>query len=176
MLYDEAETTTLLDRFLDQLVEHCSDDSWCIVGIHRRGDVLARRLRDRLRERGRDLPLGVLDITLYRDDFRPDRPQPIVRPTEIGFEVDSARILLIDDVFQTGRTVRAALTQLADYGRPRQVVLAVFIDRQHRELPICPDRVGLTVDRPASDRVQLLLREIDGADRVQLAPPPEVEA
>jgi len=128
-------------------------------------------LRNDLRQRiirsgGEVSELGVIDITLYRDDFSPDRPQPTVRPSRIPFDIDGANILLVDDVFQSGRTIRAALTQLADFGRPRRVVLAVFIDRMQRELPICPDVVGLEIDRAWNQHVQLRLREVDGCDQI----------
>ncbi len=167
VLYGPDETRRLLDEFLEQLSARFGDDSWALVGIHRRGDIIAKRLRARIaRGHGIELPLGVLDITLYRDDFSPDRPQPTVRPSRIGFPIDGAKILLIDDVFQTGRTIRAALNQLADFGRARHVELAVFVDRQMRELPICPDHMGLVVERPPNELVQLQLEEIDGQDRV----------
>lgn len=173
-IFNSEETSGLLDRFLDQLQDlysgtpaSSSDEGWAIVGIHRRGDVLARRLCDRIVAKGDPAPpMGVLDITLYRDDFSPGRPQPTVRPSNITFDVNGRRILLVDDVFQTGRTIRAALNQISDFGRPKQVVLAVFIDREQRELPIRPDHVGVTVDESPEERVQLHLAEVDGADEV----------
>lgn len=165
-IFDPAQTREHLERFLDDLEQRYGSGDWALVGIHRRGDVLARRLQARLSARGPAPPLGVLDITLYRDDFTPGRPQPTVRPSQVPFDVDGARILLLDDVFQTGRTIRAALQLLADFGRPRRVVLAVFIDRQQRELPICPDHVGVILERPSAHSVQLQLQEIDGRDAV----------
>ena len=174
VLYDAQQTRIAIDAFIEGLVaryrEHVDrspDQPLRIVGIRRRGDTLARRLEARLTADGHEVPaLGVLDITLYRDDFSPGRPQPTVSPSEIPFEVEGAHILLVDDVFQTGRTIRAALNQLADFGRPRRVELAVFIDRQMRELPICPDIVGLEIDRPHDERVQLRLEEDDGVENV----------
>ncbi len=167
VVYDGQQTGELLEAFLADLTRRYGDPSWSLVGIHRRGDILAERLRARIhQERDFEPPLGVLDITLYRDDFSPDRPQPTVRPSRIPFSVDGARILLLDDVFQTGRTIRAALDQLADFGRPRRVILAVFVDRRMRELPICPDHVGVTLERPLHEMVQLRLKEIDGRDEV----------
>ncbi len=174
VLYDARQTRTTIDAFLDGLAsryrEHVDafpDQPLQIVGIRRRGDTLARRLEARLSSAGVTVPqLGVLDITLYRDDFSPSRPQPMVSPSEIPFEVEGAHIWLVDDVFQTGRTIRAALNQLSDFGRPRCVTLAVFIDRQMRELPICPDVVGLELERPSDERVQLHLEEVDGVENV----------
>ena len=153
------------------LAEDGAEGGWCLVGIQRRGDILAARLRERLLARGVELEIGTLDITLYRDDFSPDQPQPLPGPSNIPFAVDGARVLLIDDVFQTGRTIRAALTQLADFGRARQVVLAVFIERALRELPISPDIVGLQVERAPEERVQLRLRELDDKDEVVVQRP-----
>lgn len=164
---DTATTRELLDAFLADLEQRVAEPGWVLLGIQRRGDVLAARLRARVLEKGGpELPLGVLDITLYRDDFSPGRAQPTVRPSQIPFDVEGSKILLIDDVFQTGRTIRAALQQIADFGRPRRVVLAVFIDREQRELPICPDHVGVSIARDPVDRVQLRLQEIDGRDEV----------
>ncbi|MGE3165821.1 MAG: bifunctional pyr operon transcriptional regulator/uracil phosphoribosyltransferase PyrR [Planctomycetota bacterium] len=164
---DTETTARLLDAFLADLEHRVTEPGWALVGIQRRGDLLAERLRSRVRARGGpELPFGVLDITLYRDDFSPGRTQPTVRPSQIPFDVEGARILLIDDVFQTGRTIRAALQQISDFGRPRQVALAVFIDREQRELPICPDHVGVLIARDPEDRVQLRLQEIDGQDEV----------
>lgn len=171
-IFDSTETARLLDEFLDDLCRRYVDaaeqgEPWAVVGIHRRGDVIARRLCDRIAAQGYDAPpLGVLDITLYRDDFSPGRAQPTVRPSNITFDVNGRRILLVDDVFQTGRTIRAALNQIADFGRPRQVLLAVFIDREQRELPICPDHVGVKVEQAPDERVQLHLEEVDGRDEV----------
>ncbi len=172
VLYDGRETARLLDRFLADLAalvlgEGSKRRPWALVGIQRRGDILAARLRHLVEaEGGAAIPLGTLDITLYRDDFSPDRPQPTLRPSKIDFSIEGARILLVDDVFQTGRTIRAALNQLADFGRARQVVLGVFIERGMRELPIRPDHVGLVIERPPEERVQLRLREIDGKDEI----------
>ncbi|MCI0651057.1 MAG: bifunctional pyr operon transcriptional regulator/uracil phosphoribosyltransferase PyrR [Planctomycetes bacterium] len=177
IIFNAAETSRLLDKFFHELAarvrggdaaRHAGGEGpWGIVGIHRRGDLLAERLQHRIRDEGGPaLPSGVLDITLYRDDFTPARPQPTVRPSQIEFDIDGANVLLVDDVFFTGRTIRAALTQLADFGRPRRVVLGVFIDRKMRELPIHPDHVGVVVERPRNERVQLRLAELDGRDEV----------
>ncbi|MCA8960986.1 MAG: bifunctional pyr operon transcriptional regulator/uracil phosphoribosyltransferase PyrR [Planctomycetes bacterium] len=174
VLYDRAATGTALEGFFGRVLdfvrnlhEHDPDRSVHVVGIRSRGDTLARRLDSWLRAAGIEPGVpGVLDITLYRDDFVPGRPQPLVSPSDIPFEVEGATILLIDDVFQTGRTIRAALNQLSDFGRPRSVTLAVFIDRRMRELPICPDIVGLTIELPPDERLQLLLDEDDGDEAI----------
>ena len=171
VLFDSEETTRLIDGFVEKLadlVESPDGEPWALVGIHRRGDLIAERLRAKVSERnpGRDLPIGVLDITLYRDDFSPGKPQPTVRPSQIPFSLDGTTILLIDDVFQTGRTIRAALTHLADFGRPRRVILGAFIERGRPELPIRPDHVGISIDLESNARVQLRLAEIDGRDEI----------
>ncbi|MFN0056889.1 MAG: bifunctional pyr operon transcriptional regulator/uracil phosphoribosyltransferase PyrR [Planctomycetota bacterium] len=171
VLFDPIRTRQLIESFLGRLEElvctRAEGGPWALIGIHRRGDLLAQRLAQRVAvSRGLHLPMGVLDITLYRDDYSPDRPQPQIRPTQVPFQLDGASVLLVDDVFQTGRTIRAALTQLADFGRPARIVLAVLMDRKMRELPICPDVVGVELDLPRGDTVQLRLAEIDGADQV----------
>ena len=140
-----------------------------IVGVRTRGVDIARRLAASLREiTGEDVPTGSLDITLYRDD--PMRqavgPQPLVRLTEIPFSIDDRKILLVDDVLYTGRTVRAALDALIDFGRPRSIQLVVLVDRGHRELPVKADYVGKNLPTAFEDSVQVRLRESDGIDEV----------
>ena len=142
----------------------------CVIGLRSHGDELARRLMDRLAAAHADLRHGTLDITLYRDDLSKRAVQPTVRATEIDFDLDDAWIILVDDVLHTGRTIRAALDELMDYGRPAVIRLAVLVDRGGRELPICPDFVGESLKLPADDprRVYLDLSETDGRDRVYL--------
>ncbi|MEM7261279.1 MAG: bifunctional pyr operon transcriptional regulator/uracil phosphoribosyltransferase PyrR [Planctomycetota bacterium] len=174
VLYDPDATSAEIDRFLDELVafyQSCRKDEperlLHLVGIRSRGDTLAKRLAAKLEAAGEQPgELGVIDITLYRDDFSPGRLQPMLGPSEMPFDVDHTHLILIDDVFQTGRTIRAALNQISDYGRPHRVTLAVFIDRVMRELPIRPDFTGLEIARPPAERVQLLLQEDDGEDHV----------
>jgi len=140
-----------------------------LVGIRTRGVPIARRLATSLNEiNGDDVPTGALDITLYRDDLmrNPVGPQPVVRKTEIPFSIDGRKILLVDDVLYTGRTIRAALDALIDFGRPRAIQLVVMVDRGHRELPIKADYVGKNLPTSLRQSVQVRLEEIDGADEV----------
>ena len=142
-----------------------------LVGIRRRGVPIAQRLARSLREiAGSDVPTGALDITLYRDDLMRQAvgPQPVLRRTEIPFSIDERRILLVDDVLYTGRTIRAALDALIDFGRPRTIQLVVMVDRGHRELPIKADYVGKNVPTSARQSVQVKLAEEDGVDQVAI--------
>ena len=140
-----------------------------LVGIRRRGVTIAQRIaRSLLEITGREVPAGALDITLYRDDLLRQAvgPQPVLRRTEIPFSIDERRILLVDDVLYTGRTIRAALDALIDFGRPRGIQLVVLVDRGHRELPIEADYVGRSVPTAAGQSVQVKLTEEDGVDEV----------
>ncbi|MBA3886155.1 MAG: bifunctional pyr operon transcriptional regulator/uracil phosphoribosyltransferase PyrR [Acidobacteria bacterium] len=146
-------------------------DDIALVGIRTRGVPLARRLARSLKEiNGDDVATGALDITLYRDDLmrQPVGPQPVVRRTEILFSIDDRKILLVDDVLYTGRTIRAALDALIDFGRPRAIQLIVLVDRGHRELPIKADYVGKNLPTSLKQSVQVRLQEIDGADEVNI--------
>ncbi len=160
-----------ITRIAHEIVERERDLSQlAIVGIRTRGDVLAARLREALRAiEGRDVPLGSLDITLYRDDLTRIGYSPTVHRTEIPFSVDDRVVVLVDDVLFTGRTVRAAMDALVDYGRPRAIRLAVLVDRGHRELPIRADFVGKNVATAPGDDVRVRLSESDGRDEVELA-------
>jgi pyrimidine operon attenuation protein/uracil phosphoribosyltransferase len=140
-----------------------------LVGIRTRGVPLARRIARALREiNGQEVPTGALDITLYRDDLMRHAvgPQPLVRRTEIPFSIDNRKILLVDDVLYTGRTIRAALDALIDFGRPQAIQLVVLVDRGHRELPIKADYVGKNLPTSLKQSVQVRLQEIDGTDEV----------
>src|SRR6187431_2796849 len=140
-----------------------------LVGVRRRGEHIAKRLAAIIKDiTGHDIPTGVLDITLYRDDVARQAARPLVRRTEITFSIDDRKILLVDDVLFTGRTTRAALDALTDFGRPKAIQLVVLVDRGHRELPIKADYVGKNVPTSRSESVQVHLRELDGVDEVLL--------
>ncbi len=166
----EEELARIIQWLADEIAGRFGDaPGLVLVGVKRRGDLLARRLSQRLAERlGREVPVGSLDITLYRDDFDSLSEQPIVGQTEIAFPLDGRTVVLVDDVLFTGRTVRAALDELLDLGRPARIALAVLIDRGGRELPICADIVGQTLAVEPGDQVQVLLSELDGRDAVIL--------
>lgn len=161
-----------LRRMADEIVElNEGTDDLIIVGIQRRGVQLAARIVSSIREReSTTVAGGSLDITLYRDDLQTVGPRPVVGPTEMHVDIDDKVVVIVDDVLYTGRTVRAALDELADFGRPRRIALAVLIDRGGRELPIQPDVVGKKVELPAGERVDVLVNELDGRDAVVVSP------
>jgi pyrimidine operon attenuation protein/uracil phosphoribosyltransferase len=140
-----------------------------LVGLRNRGDHLARRIAACLEEiEGSSVPVGIMDITLYRDDLMHTSHWPEVRKTDIPFAVDGCHVILVDDVLYTGRTVRAALDGLMDFGRPTSIQLAVLVDRGHRELPIRADYIGKNVPTSREEEVRVMLREKDGEDRVTI--------
>jgi pyrimidine operon attenuation protein/uracil phosphoribosyltransferase len=161
-----------LTRIAHEIVErNKGTDDLALVGVRTRGVPIARRLARTLREiTGHEIPTGSLDITLYRDDLMRHAvgPQPLVRKTDIQFSIDNRKILLVDDVLYTGRTTRAALDALIDYGRPKAIQLIVLVDRGHRELPIKADYVGKNLPTSPEESVQVRLIEIDGEDEVVL--------
>ena len=141
-----------------------------LVGIHRRGAILARRLRDLLSELlDLDVPLGDVDISFYRDDLSRRGDAPVVNASHVDFDVDGRTIVVVDDVLYTGRTVRAAIEAIFDYGRPARVQLAVLADRGHRELPIRPDYVGKNLPTSRDERVNVRVVELDGTDAVTIS-------
>lgn len=162
------EMDRALKRMAHEIIEkNAGLDGVVIVGIQRRGVNLARRLTDYLRAiEDVKLPSGELDITLYRDDLTLLHDQPVVHSTSIPVDIDGMRVVLVDDVIYTGRTIRAALDALMDMGRPRSVQLAVLIDRGHRELPIHPDFQGRLVPTSKSELVEVRIKEHDGTDEV----------
>lgn len=164
-------------RIAHEIVErHHSLESLALIGIRTRGVPIARRLSEALAEIAKvDVPTGVLDITLYRDDLmrHPVGPQPVLRRTEIDFSIDDRRIVLVDDVLYTGRTIRAALDALIDFGRPRAIELVVLVDRGHRELPIKADYVGKNLPTSLQESVQVKLSEVEDRDEVVLEDAPD---
>jgi pyrimidine operon attenuation protein/uracil phosphoribosyltransferase len=169
ILMDTVEVDRALSRIAVEILERDNPEKLALVGIRTRGVPLARRLAARIQDRsGTDVPVGVLDITLYRDDLTDIASQPVVRDTVLPFPVDGRRIVLVDDVLFTGRTIRAALDQLIDFGRPRRIELMVLVDRGGRELPIKPDYVGKEVETTRQQMVDVLLEEEDGRDQVVL--------
>jgi pyrimidine operon attenuation protein / uracil phosphoribosyltransferase len=161
-----------LTRIAHEIVERNKGvEDLALVGVRTRGVPIARRLARALREiAGHEVPTGALDITLYRDDLMRHAvgPQPLVRRTEIQFSIDSRKILLVDDVLYTGRTTRAALDALIDFGRPKAIQLIVLVDRGHRELPIKADYIGKSLPTSPEESVQVRLQETDGVDEVVL--------
>ena len=165
---DEEGVRRSLRRIAHEILERNRGvENLALVGIRTRGAPLAERLARNIQEiEGKPVLVGILDITLYRDDLSLVAPQPLVRKTEIPFDVTDRRLVLVDDVLYTGRTVRAALDALMDLGRPKSIQLAVLVDRGHRELPIRADYVGKNVPTAQRENVQVLLREVDGEDKV----------
>jgi pyrimidine operon attenuation protein/uracil phosphoribosyltransferase len=169
VILDDEQVARTLRRIAHELVEkHADLDQLALVGIYTRGAFMAERLRGLVEQfTERSVPTGALDISFYRDDVRV-HPQPVVKATRLDFPIDGRSVVLVDDVLFTGRTIRAAIEALFDYGRPERVQLAVLVDRGHRELPIRPDYVGKNVPTSRTERVNVNLREADGADRVVL--------
>jgi pyrimidine operon attenuation protein/uracil phosphoribosyltransferase len=175
---DREDVRRTLVRIAHEVVEKTGGEGVAVVGIHRRGAVLAARLRGLVAELlGEPVPLGSIDISFYRDDvaLRAPGAQPVVHASHVSFVVEDTTIVLVDDVLYTGRTARAAIDALFDYGRPRRVQLAVLADRGHRELPIRPDYVGKNLPTARSERVNVRVEELDGVDEVAIAPAPVKE-
>jgi pyrimidine operon attenuation protein / uracil phosphoribosyltransferase len=176
VLLDHEAVERTLSRIAHEIIEGNPElDKVALVGIHTRGVPLAQRLRRRIADfTGREVALGQLDITFYRDDVHvragqaPRRPQPLVRDSKLDFSLEGRTVILVDDVLYTGRTIRAAIDALFEYGRPERVQLAVLADRGHRELPIRPDYVGKNLPTTRGERVQVELVEVDEIDRVLL--------
>ena len=161
-----------LRRMADEIVERFSGtEDLILVGIQRRGVQLAERIAGYITEReGAIVALGALDITLYRDDLQTIGPRPGVGKTDLPLSLDHRTVVIVDDVLYTGRTVRAAMDELADFGRPARIALAVLVDRGGRELPIHADIVGKRIQAPSELRVDVLIREVDGEDGVVTVP------
>ncbi|HXV57574.1 MAG TPA: bifunctional pyr operon transcriptional regulator/uracil phosphoribosyltransferase PyrR [Gaiellaceae bacterium] len=180
LLLDGEALRRTIARIAHEIVERNPDlESVALVGIHTRGVPLAQRLRRLIAEfTGREVALGTLDITFHRDDVHvrgndaPLHPQPVVRATRLDFSLEGMTCILCDDVLYTGRTIRAAIEALFEYGRPARVQLAALVDRGHRELPIRPDFVGKNLPTSQDERIQVQLVEVDEVDRVLLLPAP----
>lgn len=170
-ILDKEGIRRALKRIAHEIVERNKGiDNVVLVGIRRRGVPLAHRLQKYLKEiEGKEVPVGSLDITLYRDDLNLRLDQPKVGKTEINFSIEGKDVILVDDVLYTGRTVRSALDALVDLGRPKTVQLAVLIDRGHRELPIRADYVGKNVPTSRKELIEVRLEETDGVDEVVIA-------
>lgn len=156
-------------RLANEIVEKNKPDinNLSLVGIRTRGVYVSQRINSEIeRIIGQRLPLGILDITLYRDDLTLVGPGPVVRKTEIDFQIEEKRVVLIDDVLFSGRTIRAAMDELIDFGRPKIIQLAVLIDRGHRELPIRPDYVGKNIPTSLEESIEVRFQEMDGKDEV----------
>ena len=179
----ESATTVILDhedmrrtlvRIAHEIVEKNPDGAIALVGIHRRGALLAQRVHALTSELlDTTVPLGFVDISFYRDDLAIRPSAPIVHATQLDFPVEGRTIVIVDDVLYTGRTVRAAIDEVFDYGRPARVQLAALVDRGHRELPIRPDYVGKNLPTSQNQRVNVKVKEMDGRDEVTIGPAPE---
>ena len=176
VLTDEDIRRTIV-RIAHEIIERTGGEELAIVGIHRRGAFLARRLVLQISELlGHQVPYGEIDISFYRDDVGMRAGAPVVHESKLDFPLDGATVVLVDDVLFTGRTVRAAIDSLFDYGRPRKVQLAVLADRGHRELPIRPDYVGKNLPTARNERVYVRVAELDGVNEVSIAELEEVAA
>jgi pyrimidine operon attenuation protein/uracil phosphoribosyltransferase len=191
VVLDRSDIRRTLVRVAHEIVEKNPSGDLALVGIHRRGAVLARRLHALIGEviddggepaedgepagggdpaARRHVPLGYLDISFYRDDLATRPSAPVVHATELDFTIDGRTVVIVDDVLYTGRTVRAAIDEIFDYGRPARVQLAVLVDRGHRELPIRPDYVGKNLPTSRRQRVNVCVQEIDGVEAVAIGP------
>jgi len=169
VVLDRDDIRRTLVRIAHEIVENTDPGTVALVGIHRRGAILAQRLRRLLGDLlEHDVPLGELDISFYRDDVGQRPEAPVVHSSRLDFGVSGRTIVIVDDVLYTGRTVRAAIEALFDYGRPAKVQLAVLADRGHRELPIRPDYVGKNLPTARSERVNVRVEEVDGRDEVTI--------
>ena len=170
ILMTESEMDRALSRIAHQILENCRDEKrLALIGIRRRGVPIAKRLSDRIEAfTGRRVPVGVLDITLYRDDLSRISETPTVHGSDIPFPVTDLTVVLADDVIYTGRTARAAMDAVTDMGRPACIRLMALVDRGHRELPIRPDFVGKNVPTKKTERISVRMREVDGEDAVYI--------
>ncbi len=168
LIMDKAGVARTLKRMAHEILEkNKGTQDLVIIGVRTRGAFLAQRLADIIAEiDGTKPPVGLLDITLYRDDLSSIAQQPVVHKTEIDFDIEDKKVILVDDVLYTGRTIRAALDEIIDFGRPQFIQLAVLVDRGHRELPIRADYVGKNIPTSLKETVEVRLTETEGADEV----------
>jgi pyrimidine operon attenuation protein/uracil phosphoribosyltransferase len=168
IILDATDINRKLTRMTHEILEvHKGVDNLALIGIQTRGVFLAERIKSRINDIERiEIPCGMMDITLYRDDWTRISSHPVVKTTNISFSVDKRQIILVDDVLFTGRTIRAAMDAVIDFGRPDRIELAVLVDRGHRELPIQANYVGEFVETRRSETVNVLLKENDGEDKV----------
>ncbi|GAB4335696.1 MAG: bifunctional pyr operon transcriptional regulator/uracil phosphoribosyltransferase PyrR [Calditrichia bacterium] len=169
-ILSEADIQRIITRLAHEILEkNRGSQDLVIIGIRTRGAYVAERISKKIQEiEGVEIPTGYLDVTLYRDDFRTRMKQPAVEVTNIPFQIDEKNIVLVDDVIYTGRSVRAALDALMDFGRPARIYLAVLVDRGHRELPIRPDFTGKNIPTSIGEEVKVLMKEEDQEDKVLL--------
>ncbi len=170
-IMDEVEIKRAISRIAHEIIEKNKGiDSILLIGIQRRGVPLAKRIAQEIaKAENKEIPVGILDITFYRDDLSMLSEHPIVNATDIGFNINDKIIILVDDVLYTGRTVRAAIDAIMDLGRPKMIQLATLIDRGHRELPIRADYVGKNVPTSKDELVNVMLSEIDGINKVVIS-------
>lgn len=168
LILDSSDINRIITRIAHEIIEkHKGVEKLALIGIQTRGVFLAQRIQMEMeRIEGVLVPRGEMDINLYRDDWTRISQHPIVKPTEIPFEVNDRKVVLVDDVLFTGRTIRAAMDALMDFGRPARIELAVLADRGHREFPIQPDYTGRYIDTKYNETINVLLSECDGADEV----------
>jgi pyrimidine operon attenuation protein/uracil phosphoribosyltransferase len=169
-IMEESDIRRALVRIVHEIIERNKGiKNLALIGIKRRGDFIARRIAEKIKaSEGYNLPIGALDITLYRDDLQLVSETPIIEGTDINYDVNKKTVVLVDDVLYTGRTIRAAIEELLDFGRPRAIQLAVLIDRGNRELPIQADFVGKKVPAARDEIVDVHIKELDGEDCVLL--------
>lgn len=170
VIIDAKEMSRMITRVAHEIVErNKGTENLAIVGIRRRGVPLAERIQEEIRRfEGEEVPMGSLDITFYRDDLEKIAHQPVLSTTDIMFDLEDLVVVLVDDVLYTGRTVRAAMDAIIDYGRPKSIQLAVLVDRGHRELPISPNFVGKNVPTSQREVIGVKVKEIDGQDAVYI--------